>query len=424
MGICSAAAPRSASRASFLIDGLRDLWTPPASQVPALDALRAAAIVMVITGHFPDLGKAQFPRYAQLFENPVFSFGWTGVDLFFVLSGYLIGRQLWKERRSTGKVDVGRFLLRRGMRIWPLYAFIALLSPMLVGKWSYKWSDWAFLTNYVPGRVDGGWSLSTEEQFYILAPLAILLCSRFLKLRGWVIALVASLLAVSFVRWRTAQSLLAAGVSVAKIKTDMYTPFHLHNEGLTVGLLIALLSVGAPALLDGTSTRRARVVAVAGATTLVAVALRAANGIVFPFLALALIYGCAVAVLLSLGTSRLAIFRSRILYTISRLSYGMYLLHFAVLRSIAPHVAGALKYIGGQNSITVVLTLVASIACSTLLAAVTFVLIEHPFLVLRDRVLGHSRGASVVSSFRAPILVPAGAYSFDGERDRERMRAD
>jgi peptidoglycan/LPS O-acetylase OafA/YrhL len=385
MGASSAVSSRSPFRPSVLLDGLRDLWTPPASQLPALDALRAAAIVMVIVGHFPDLGKAQFPRYAQLFENPVFSFGWTGVDLFFVLSGYLIGRQLWRERQQTGKVNVGRFLLRRGMRIWPLYVFIALLSPMLVGKWSYKWSDWAFLSNYVPGRVDGGWSLSTEEQFYILAPLAILLCSRFLRLRGWWIALVASLLAVSCVRWWTAHNLLAAGVSVAKIKTDMYTPFHLHNEGLTVGLMIALLSVSVPALLNGTSTRRGHIVAAAGIATLAAVVLRAANGIVFPFLALALIYGSAVAVLLSVGTSRLTILRSRIFYTISRLSYGMYLLHFAVLRSIAPRVAGTLRYIGGQNPLTVLLTLLAVIACSAVLAVVTFVLIEQPFLVLRDR---------------------------------------
>jgi len=408
MGISSSVSQRSPFRPSSLLDGLRDLWRPSAGQIPALDALRAVAIVMVITGHFPDLGKTQFPRYAQFFENPVFSFGWTGVDLFFVLSGYLIGRQLWREQERTGKVKVGRFLLRRGMRIWPLYVFIALLSPMLVGKWSYKWSDWAFLSNYVPGRVDGGWSLSTEEQFYIVAPLAILLCSRFLRLRGWLIALGASLLAVSCVRWWTARNLLAAGFSVAKIKTDIYTPFHLHNEGLTVGLMIALLSVSAPTLLSDTSTRRGRVFAAAGITTLVAVTLRAANGIVFPFLALALIYGSAVAVLLTVNASRLTILRSRILYTISRLSYGMYLLHFAVLRSIAPRVAIALKYIGGQNPTTVLLTLVGTIVCSALLAVVTFVLIEHPFLVLRTRILGHSHETAVAPSYPTSMGIPGG----------------
>jgi peptidoglycan/LPS O-acetylase OafA/YrhL len=424
MANSSSDAKSSPLRRSFIIDGLRDLWTIPASQVPALDALRALAIVMVITGHFPDLGKAQFPRYAHLFENPVFSFGWTGVDLFFVLSGYLIGRQLWRERQRTGTVSVGRFLLRRGMRIWPLYLFIALISPMLVGKWSYKWSDWAFLSNYVPGRVDGGWSLSTEEQFYILAPLAILFFSRFLKVRGWMIALLASLFAVSAARWWTAHNLLAAGVSVAKLKTDMYTPFHLHNEGLTVGLMIALIAVNAPSLLNGSSDRNRRVLAVAAIAALAALVLRAANGIVFPFLALALIYGSGVTVLLTFGARSMTILKSRIFYVISRLSYGMYLLHFTVLRSIGPYVAGALKHLGGQNPITVILTLVATVASSAMLATVTFVLIEHPFLMLRDRVLGHSASPAIAPSFNAPMLVPVGRYSFGGERDRESMRAD
>ena len=295
---------------------------------------------------------------------------------------------------------------------------------MLVGKWSYKWSDWAFLSNYTPGRVDGGWSLSTEEQFYILAPIAILLCSRFLKVRGWMIALVTSLIAVSCVRWWTAHRMLANGVSVARLKTDMYTPFHLHNEGLTVGLMIALIAVSAPTLLDGRSARKTRVVAVAALISLVAVVLRAANGIVFPFLALALIYGSAVTVLLTAGTRRMTIFESRIFYLTSRLSYGMYLLHFTVLRSVAPHVARALKYVGGQNPVTAVLTLIATVACSALFAVVTFVLIEHPFLVLRDQLLGRSRSRPIAASLSAPAAELGGTYAFGGERDHEPMRAD
>ena len=426
MNTSSASIPRSSVWPSFLRDGLRDLWHPPANQIPALDALRATAIVMVVTGHFPDLGKAQFPRYAQLFENPVFSFGWTGVDLFFVLSGYLIGRQLWKERQRTGKINVGRFLLRRGLRIWPLYVFIALISPLLVSKWSYKWSDWVFLSNYVPGRVDGGWSLSTEEQFYLLAPLAVLFCSRFLKLRGWIVGLVSCLAAVSFVRWWTARGMLATGMSVAAVKTDMYTPFHLHNEGLTVGLLIALLSVRAPNFFDGSRASRTRVFALAGAATVLALLLRAENGVVFPFLALGLVYGSAVAILLSISVTHSNLFRSRLLYIISRLSYGMYLLHFAVLRSISPFVAHALKFVGGQNPLTVVLTLVATITFAALLATVTFVTIEHPFLRMRDRVLAHLPTASVASSLGAPLRAQTGAFALDAERaqEPERLPAD
>jgi peptidoglycan/LPS O-acetylase OafA/YrhL len=402
------------ARASLLREGLRDLWKPPASQVPALDALRAAAILMVVAGHFADVGKPQFPRYAQLFDGPLFLFGWTGVDLFFVLSGFLIGRQLWKEQQRTGTVKVRRFILRRGLRIWPLYVVVALLSPALVGKWSYRWGDWAFLSNYVPGRVDGGWSLSTEEQFYILAPLTILACSRFFRVRDWFIALGAALVAVSGVRWWTAHKLLSAGESVAKLKTDMYSPFHLHNEGLTIGLLIALVSVVAPELLNGSSTRRRQVFAVAFVTAAIAILLRAANGIVFPFLSLALIYGSIMVVLLALGPNNLRPLKARAFYTISRLSYGMYLNHFAVLRWIAPSIARAAKVIGGQNPATVFVSLSAVVVCSATFAAATFVLVEHPFLLLRGRMLRTSPAASAATTSRAVALPPAPAYDVDG----------
>src|SRR5512142_1681547 len=94
-----------AKRFSFVGDAVLDLRKPPDNQNPALDALRTLAILMVIAGHFPEVGKAQFPRYAQLLDSPIFDFGWTGVDLFFVLSCLLIGRQLWKEHLRTGTVN-------------------------------------------------------------------------------------------------------------------------------------------------------------------------------------------------------------------------------------------------------------------------------------------------------------------------------
>ena len=209
------------------------------------------------------------------------------------------------------------------------------------------------------------------------------------------------------------------------VKTALYTPFHLHNEGLTVGLLIALIAVTFPSTLDGSggSLYRSRVLTVAVVATCVALVLRAANGIVFPFLALALIYGSAVTVFLCIGSSRNALLKSRAFYTISRLSYGMYLLHFTVLRSVSPHVAAALKYVGGQNPVTVLLTLAVTIVSSAIFAAVTFVLIEHPFLIMRDRMLGRSAPAAVAPSY-VPVMAPAGVYASGGDHRREEMRAE
>ena len=124
----------------------------------------------------------------DLFANlPFVVGGWRGVDLFFVLSGYLIGRQLWRELRTTGTIHLVRFIaVRRGLRIWPLYYFsIALwLVGSRAGRASFSsfrwWPDAAFLSNYFPGGVVlGAWSLCVEEQFYLLTPLIILAFARF-----------------------------------------------------------------------------------------------------------------------------------------------------------------------------------------------------------------------------------------------------
>jgi peptidoglycan/LPS O-acetylase OafA/YrhL len=149
---------------SSVRDGLDDLIHPPATNVAALDVLRSAAILLVFTGHFVGV----FQTSPAVRNFPVFRWGWTGVDLFFVLSGLLIGSQLWKELDRNGRIHVGHFLLRRGLRIWPLYYSFVILAAagVFFGKnISVIWSDALFLSNYFPGRVSGGWSLSTEEQF-------------------------------------------------------------------------------------------------------------------------------------------------------------------------------------------------------------------------------------------------------------------
>lgn len=378
--------PRTPPRRAFSIrDALRDVWVAPASQIPALDALRVIAILMVIAGHFSGLGKEQFPAHGEFFGRALFEFGWTGVDLFFVLSGFLIGGQLWKEVKRSGTIDVRRFILRRGLRIWPLYFVVVLLSPALVAHWSYKWGDWTFLSNYVAGRVEGGWSLSTEEQFYILAPLAILVGSRFLRVRGWLAVFASALALVAGLRWWTARGLLHAGMSVANVKTRMYTPFHLHNEGLIIGLVIALVFVTHPSLFDGAGAHRRRIFGVALAASTLALVLRATNGTVFPFLALALLYGSATVSLLTVRPAQLAALRVPPIYSLSRLSYGMYLNHFAVLRWIGPFIARGAKAVAGQSPVAICLTVVGVMVMSALVALVTFVIVEHPFLVIRAR---------------------------------------
>ena len=97
--------------------------------------------MLVILDHFAygwnDIG---LPNLA-MFALPMFRWGWTGGDLFFVLSGCLIGQQLWREFANTGRVNVWRFIAKRGFRIWPLYFATLLVLLVLGSRFSPVWAD-------------------------------------------------------------------------------------------------------------------------------------------------------------------------------------------------------------------------------------------------------------------------------------------
>src|SRR5215218_1223830 len=95
--------------------GARDGEGGARPRVISLDVLRGVAILLVLVRHMP--GGAAASGAAAFF----YQIGWTGVDLFFVLSGYLISGLLYAEADATGRVRVGRFWVRRGLRIWPAY---------------------------------------------------------------------------------------------------------------------------------------------------------------------------------------------------------------------------------------------------------------------------------------------------------------
>ena len=152
----------------------------------ALDVVRGLAVLIVLGRHHPIPAK-----YAGSLE-PVakiwFRFGWTAVDLFFVLSGFLIGGMLFRELKTTGKLNAGRFVVRRIARIWPPYflyvGFLALGLWFTAGrapiftefqKVPTLIPNLLHIQNYVLSIRPHTWSLAIEEHFYIALPLALLL---------------------------------------------------------------------------------------------------------------------------------------------------------------------------------------------------------------------------------------------------------
>jgi peptidoglycan/LPS O-acetylase OafA/YrhL len=163
-----------------------DRVRPPAlrGRLPALDALRGLAILLVLGHHMPP-NPPHTPTLVLHGLTVWRDSGWVGVDLFFVLSGFLVSGLLFREYQQSGHLRVGRFLARRGMKIYP--GFIVLLIFTLVhyrhGSLTLEAdrrfaAEALFAQSYFPHIWPHSWSLAVEEHFYLLLAFAVALIVR------------------------------------------------------------------------------------------------------------------------------------------------------------------------------------------------------------------------------------------------------
>ncbi|RPH56400.1 acyltransferase [bacterium] len=167
----------------------------PAPRLPVLDGLRGVAILLVLVLHFTMYGGTPGVAGIDGFVHRFALAGWIGVDLFFVLSGFLITGILWDAK--GGERYFRNFYARRLLRIFPLYygalvvflVLLPLLWPAHAGLARLRGEGvwyWTYLVNFQIAREgwpDFGalghfWSLAVEEQFYLLWPVAVFLLRR------------------------------------------------------------------------------------------------------------------------------------------------------------------------------------------------------------------------------------------------------
>jgi peptidoglycan/LPS O-acetylase OafA/YrhL len=142
-----------------------------------LDIYRGIAILLVLFRHHE-----AFPFFNKI--------GWIGVSLFFVLSGYLISGILFKELKTFGKINIRRFYIRRGFKIYPGFYFFILVSfitltalYLITGHKAERLSfqsffiEAFFVQNYFHGLWHHTWSIAIEEHFYLLFPLLLMFFS-------------------------------------------------------------------------------------------------------------------------------------------------------------------------------------------------------------------------------------------------------
>ncbi|MFM8743585.1 MAG: acyltransferase family protein [Cytophagales bacterium] len=138
-------------------------------RIVGIDFLRGVAVILVIFRH---ITWPSIPFLTRI--------GWAGVDLFFVLSGYLVTSLLMAEYQKTGKVNIHRFLIRRAFKIYPAhyvmiittiisFPIINLFFPIQIGYGDHPFiGEFFYLQNYIGALWNHTWSLAVEEHFYIL----------------------------------------------------------------------------------------------------------------------------------------------------------------------------------------------------------------------------------------------------------------
>ena len=309
------------------------------AHIPALDGLRGCAILLVLLLHIT-LREPVVETAGVLAVRNTFALGWSGVDLFFVLSGFLITGILFDAKGSGGYFKV--FYARRALRILPLY-YAALLGVFVMPHFlgpriahldltpvREQFWYWAYLQNYhelkgVPREfLDGFWTLAIEEQFYLVWPLVIFFCSRRRAL--WV-CLACVLGAIGY---RSTMTFL--GYSVDAI--GQLTPARV--DSLAIGSAIALLARGSGGL---DLMKKLSPYAIATGTIVLLMTLvragpayhRDALMVTVGFSAIPLAYGgVLVLIVASSGLFNRAL-RSSVLRFFGRYSYGLYVIHQPVL---------------------------------------------------------------------------------------------
>lgn len=224
------------------------------------DLLRALAILLVMLVHLP-------VEATPLPLAGIRPYGWIGVDIFFVLSGYLIGTQLMTEAARRRAVDFKAFYLRRAFRILP--AFLLVLAvytffPSLRDAPAMQ-SAWRFLTFTVNFGLDPrlgsafteAWSLSVEEHFYLVLPVLVVLLKRratvgFVALL--VMAIVIAGIGLRFALWQShvgpIVEMQAYREAFAVYLRDVYYPTYNRLDGLTFGVVLAAIRLFKPLLWE------------------------------------------------------------------------------------------------------------------------------------------------------------------------------
>lgn len=411
---------------------LRELTTPPEFHEPVVDGVRAIAVTWVLLVHLVlyhiDIYKQEtFAIFNNQFLH-VIARGDLGVDLFFVISGYLIGSLLLNEYKKSQSIGLKRFYVRRFLRLIPVYMIVMILGVYFMHGFNVRnaWANLIYVNNFLPMTkqyMPWCWSLAIEEQFYLILPAFVLLVMR---LRSGRMKLLAGLLVLAgVIRWWIIRSHglvapfidmpgSASWVSRFSIEyQNLYTRYGALLVGVigayamvfhkpevqkffsrkslinTIGVVslvimvvIGLTSLGLPASLTSITPPRFFDGIFNDLPPVLRQLWHTEHRDLFAMCAMFLILaGLTSPSLLGAGIRRAL--SARILYPVAQLSYSLYLIHEMLLGWLYPKVAGHLSGILSPYP-TIMVDCTIGLAVMFTCATVLYLLVEKPSMHLRS----------------------------------------
>jgi len=357
------------------------------SHVPILDEVRGIAILLVIASHLHWVGSAD-PNFTAVTPwdpiNELMTRGFLGVDLFFVLSGFLITSNLLRQAARGQELSVRRFYVDRGFRLLPaLYSLLAASTivafmerfPMQY-QWSSVWramtfaSNWGYKEIFLRTQDDIGhlWSLAVEAQFYLVWPLIFVLFNRRTINPGrttiFTIVLILLVILNRAMMWVADEPWLF-----------IYPRTDTRIDALFIGCLVAFA-------FRSFRPRRVnwRMVALTSTLAWILIAYFLANPstsflYLGGFTAMSTLSGLIIYSLVSARSAPSKGLLARAIGWVGRISYGLYLWHLLVFRLIERHV----------NLPSLSMEILLAITTSFGLAILSYRFIEAPFLLSRKR---------------------------------------
>ncbi|WP_299248614.1 acyltransferase [uncultured Cytophaga sp.] len=366
--------------------------------IPKLDTIRFFAALSVIVHHLEN-GK-NISGLSNIFGfNTIRNLGGHAVTIFFMLSGFLITLLLLKEYQKTGKIEMKKFFLRRIFRIWPLYYFLVVLSFFVLPYFFSDQSlfgnkeDWAmtlilyicflpviankiFLGNRFSTQL---WSISIEEQFYLIWPLIV---------KKWIGNLGKAI--IWFVAIKIAFQLLVYAICFLMLK---YVPNHPWIEGLLVFkvfikvLYVETMAIGAYGayLIFNKKENVLKWIfnpAVEIATLIFFVALFFVNAM-WPFVhPLVGMSGMILILNIVYNEKSILSFNTKLTDKLGKYSYGMYMYHNIIIFLCINNI---IKLDLDNSILFNVLLYVTVIVITILISMLSYKILETPFLKLKDK---------------------------------------